>query len=157
VDDTAPWLKVGPGCTIKLRGMVPEFGMSGDLSPCVIVESSPNTALQVTAQQLAKDFAADKKAAAAKYNSKWVIVEGELTQKAPSGVDEGRFIYLTLKGDGAVSVKCYVANDNDDRKKANTALYSGQKLKVCGEARIGVSETDPEINSLGGRKVTVLP
>src|SRR4051812_5168179 len=25
LDDTAPWLKVGPGCTIKVRGMVAEL------------------------------------------------------------------------------------------------------------------------------------
>src|SRR5262249_20976725 len=116
LDDPAPWLKVGPGCTIKLRGVVPDFGLSGDLYPCVIVESSPNTCLEITAVQLAKEFAADKKAAEDKYRDRCLIVEGELTGKEPSKIDEGRFIYLNLKGDGAVGVRAYVPHNTAERK-----------------------------------------
>jgi hypothetical protein len=156
LDDPAPWLKVGPGCTIKIKGVVPDFGLSGDLYPCAIVESSPNTGLAITAGQLAKDFAADKKAAEGKYHNKWLIVEGELTGKEPSKIDEGRFVYLTLKGDGDVSVRCYVANNTDELKKANESLKVGQKVKVCGEAQIYSSEKGPQISCRGGRMVTVV-
>jgi tRNA_anti-like len=156
LNDRAPWLKVGPDCTIKVRGQTPDFGLSGDLYPCVIVESSPNTSLDVTAAQLAKAFAKEKEDAVKKYHEKWLIVEGELIGKEPSKIDEGRFIYLILKGDGDVNVRCYVANNNDDLKKANDNLKVGQKMKVCGEARIDAQEKGPEI-SCKGRKVTLIP
>src|SRR5262249_6520764 len=87
LDDPAPWLKVGPGCTIKIKGVVPDGGLSGELYPCVIVESSPNTCLPITAAQLAKEFAADRKAAVDRYRDKCLIVEGELTGKEPSKID----------------------------------------------------------------------
>jgi hypothetical protein len=154
LDDPAPWLKVGPGCTIKIKGTVPDFGV-GDLYPCVIVESSPNTCLEITAAQLAKDFAADKKAAEDKYRDKCLIVAGELTGKEPSKIDEGRFVYLSLKGDGAVVVKAYVSNDTEELKKANDNLKVGQKLKVCGEAEPDPDGKGVQIRS-GGRKVTLI-
>jgi hypothetical protein len=157
LDDTAPWLKVGPGCTIKIRGTVPDFGLSGDLYPCVIVESSPTTCLEITAARLAKEFAADKKAALDKYEKKWLIVEGELTGKEPSKIDEGRFIYLTLKGDGAVNVRCYIANNSDYQRKANEDLEVGQKMKVCGELGTDAKGTGPQISLPGSRKVTLIP
>jgi hypothetical protein len=155
LDDPAPWLKVGPGCTIKIKGVVPEFGLDGDLYPCVIVESSPNTCQEITATQLAKEFAADKKAAEEKYRDKCLIVEGELTGKEPSKIDEGRFIYLTLKVDGAVGVKGYVANNSEELRKANDGLKAGQKLKVCGKAGLDLAGKNVEISSPGDRMVTL--
>jgi hypothetical protein len=156
LDDPAPWLKVGPGCTIKIKGAVPDFGLSGDLYPCVIVESSPNTCMEITAAQLAKEFAADKKAAEDKYRDKCLIVAAELTGKEPSKIDEGRFVFLNLKGDGAVGVKAYVANNSEELKKANDNLKVGQKLKVCGEAELDQDGKGVQINSRGGRKVTLI-
>src|SRR4051794_16467528 len=155
LDDPAPWLKVGPGCTIKIKGVVPEFGSAGSLYPCIVVESSPNTCQEITAVQLAKEFAADKKAAEDKYRDKWLIVVGELTGKEPSKIDEGRFIYLILKGDGGVGVKAYVPHNTDERKKANDDLKSGQKIKVCGEARLDLNGKDLQISSPGARQVTL--
>jgi hypothetical protein len=152
LDEVAPWLRVGPGCTIRIKGFVPEgYNSDGDLYPCVIVESSPNTYLSITALELTKSYAADKQAAEKKYDDKWLIVEGELFSKEPSKADEGRFIYLTLKGDQGVNVKCYVENQSEEQKKANDALKQGQKLKVCGEAHI--NEKEVKISS-SGRMVT---
>jgi hypothetical protein len=156
LDDTSPWLKVGPGCKIKIKGQVPEFGLAGDLYPCVIVESDPNPILLVAASQLAKDFAADKKQAASKYHEKWLIVDGEFVSKEPSAADEGRFIYVTLKGDGGVNVRCYLSNMSEEQKKRNDGLKPGQKLKICGEGHIDESSKQPELSKGGGCMVTVV-
>ena len=155
VDDLTPWLKVGPGCTIKLKG-VAEVGLICELHNCVIVESSPNTCMEITAVKLANVFATDKKAAVDKYHEKWLIVEGELASKEPSKADEGRFMILTLKGDRAVSVSCGVANHCNDQQRANDDLKVGQKVKVCGVADIDVNEKGPVISSRGGRMVTLV-
>jgi hypothetical protein len=155
LDDPAPWLKVGPGCKVKIKGIVPEFGSGGGLESCVIVESSPNTCQEITAVQLAKEFAADKKAAEDKYRDKCLIVEGELTGKEPSEIDKGRFVYLMMKGDGGIGVKGYVGNDTEERKKANDDLKAGQKIKICGEARLDLKGKDLQISAPGGRRVTL--
>jgi hypothetical protein len=156
LDDLAPWLRVAPGCTVKLKGVQSDLGLDGELYPCIIVESSPNTSLETTATQLAKEFASNKEAAKKKYHKKRLIVEGEFVGKEPSKADKGQFVYLTLKGDGAVNVRCYVANNSEQRQKANDDLKVGQKVKVCGEAEIDVNEKGPAISSPGRRMVTLV-
>jgi hypothetical protein len=155
LDDPAPWLKVGPGCTVKIKGVAGGIGL-GDLISCVIVESSPNSCLEISARELAKAFATDKKAAEEKYHSKWVIVQGELSSMEPSEADGGLSICLTLKGDGTAHVKCCVPNQTDEEKQANNSLKVGQKLKVCGRAEIKSDEKYPNINS-SSRMVTLVP
>jgi hypothetical protein len=156
LDDLAPWLTVAPGCTIMLKGIASDIYSDGQLYPCVIIQSSPNTCLEITASQLAKEFTKDKDAAVKKFHDKRLIVEGELASKEPSKLDKGQFIYLTLKGDGAVSVRCYVANNTSDRQQANDSLKVGQKLKVCGEADIDVNAKVATISSPGARMVTLV-
>jgi hypothetical protein len=156
LDDRAPWLRVGPECTIKIRGIVvSKGGIDGDIHDCVIVESSPNTCIEITAADLAKDFANDIQAANRKYKNKLVIVRGELVSKAPSEADKGRFVYLTLKGNDTYNVKCYLANGNDELRKANDGLKIGTKLKVCGEAYFGDIQKAPVVYSRSGRMLTL--
>jgi hypothetical protein len=142
--DKEPWLMVGPGCKVKMKGKAAESGLSGDLYPCVIAESTPNTTQTITAQQLTKEFTADKKATKEKYDGKLLIVEGELVNK---GKSEFCALLVELKGEGNTKVLCCCGAMSEDQRKRNDALKIGQKIKVCGQASIFATDNDVGLNS----------
>jgi hypothetical protein len=99
--DKKPWTKVSPGSKVKVRGKLWDR-FSGVLNPCEIVEAGPDPAVKISAEELAKQFAADRKAARKKYDDKWAHVKGEVTEK----LVEKFQVWLTLKGSEGISVKC---------------------------------------------------
>src|SRR5262245_34163805 len=66
-----------PGQKVKLKGKVDRANAGFiELVPCALVAIGPDPAIPVTADQLTEAYAADTKAADAKYKGKWVFVEG---------------------------------------------------------------------------------
>jgi hypothetical protein len=130
--DLRPWLKVAPGSKIKVRGKIPDISLVGDLGSVVIVEAGPSPATSVTAAQVARDFLADRKAAVAKYNQKWVHLEGEITQAKADRV--------TLRGEQDVTVVCLfnIGGEYDGIK----ALKQGTRAKLFGQ--LGLADREGE-------------
>src|SRR5262249_45189718 len=59
--EAEPWKKVHPGQQVKLKGRWPPFSEFGlNLLDCVFTELGPSTAVSVTAEQLAQEYAADQ-------------------------------------------------------------------------------------------------
>jgi hypothetical protein len=139
--DKTPWRKVAPGSKVKIKGKVEEEvggGRLGSLFPAEIVEAGPNPAPILAAPELAKEYAADRKAVREKYDAKWVYVEGEVTEK--KSPQEGGAVRLTLKGDKGISIDCgFPAESN---KKALEAVKVGSSVKVLGQLSVFADEQD---------------
>jgi hypothetical protein len=125
--DKKPWLKVSPGSTVKLRGKVPDFGLPRDLVGAEIVETGPNPAVVISAPQLAKEYAANGKAATEKFDDKWAHVDGEVLEKAMS---KDCAVLLKLKGEDDVIVSCCFGERN---KRPLEQVKVGTKVKVFGQ------------------------
>lgn len=136
--DKAPWLKVGPGCTVKVRGTPPQFGLAGDLFECTIVESSPQTALPVTAAELAQAFADDAKAAKEKYADKPLLITGEVASTEPE--PDTSYLRLYLRAPGDLKVRANMDGSSDFHKKRNAGVQPGQRVQVLGNARLDDKE-----------------
>jgi hypothetical protein len=138
--DRQPWLKVSPGSKVRLRGRVPDFGLPGDLVSAEIVEAGPNPAVYTSALLLAKEYAADGKAATAKYDDAWANLNGEVIGKAaaPDGT-----VVVTLKGDGDVTVACCFGQRHP---KALEAVKVGTQVKVYGQLSLW-KDKEVQVNS----------
>jgi hypothetical protein len=121
--DKKPWTKVSPGSKVKVRGKLWDR-FSGVLNPCQIVEAGPNPAVTVSAQDLAKQFAADRTAARKKYHDKWAYVSGEVAEKSDAEVT------LKLKGEGGISVLCSFP---PPYKKSLEPVKVGSKVDLFGQ------------------------
>jgi hypothetical protein len=141
--DKKPWKKVSPGSKVKMRGKSSDR-FSGDLSPCEIVEAGPNPALTVSAQELTKQFAADRKEARKKYHENWAYVQGEVTEKV------SKKIALTLKGAADVSVVCYFPQPY---KEQLDPIQSGSMVDLFGQLSVFDGPQDREV-VLNGCTVT---
>jgi hypothetical protein len=137
--DKKPWRKVSPGSKIKVRGKSSDR-FSGDLSPCAIVEAGPNPALTISAQELAKDFAADRKEARKKYHEKWAHVRGEVAEKLSEK------IALKLKGAGDIWVICYFPQPYKNQLEP---VKSGSKVDIFGELSVFDGPQDREVTLNG--------
>ncbi|HKB38765.1 MAG TPA: hypothetical protein VKD72_20145 [Gemmataceae bacterium] len=119
-----------PGQKVKLKGKVDRANAGFiELVPCAIVAIGPDPAIPVTADQLTEAYAADTKAADAKYKGKWVFVEGVVLELRP---DEASVI---LAGAGKKDGKSLrvSASYPDNRKKDFAALKKGDQAKIKGE------------------------
>jgi tRNA_anti-like len=97
--------------------------------PCAIVSIGPDPAIPVTADQLTEAYAADTKAADAKYKGKWVFVEGVVLELRP---DEASVILAGAGKKDGNSLRVS-ASYPDNRKKDFAALKKGDKAKIKGE------------------------
>src|SRR6516164_8091383 len=104
-----PWLKVAPGSTVKICGTLPERGLPGDLAAAEIVEAGPSPAVTLSADQLAKDYGADAKSAAEKFDDHWANLQGEVLDKSGSK-DCGH--QVKLKGVDEIVVSCCFSERN---------------------------------------------
>lgn len=131
-----PWAKVSPGQQIKVKGKYPEFSISPSLLHCVLTEVGNNPAPALTADQLAKEFTADKEATKKKYDDQWLIIEGEMID---TGTSKSGTLMLRMKGTDKMAVECFFPPDfKDDVAK----LKAGQKVKVIGKGSIFTQADD---------------
>jgi hypothetical protein len=138
--DKKPWIKVSPGSKVKVRGKVPEFGLPADLFSVEIVEAGPNPGVVISAAQLAKEYAADRKAATEKYNDKWAYLDGEVAEKTSS---EFCKVLLKLKGEGGITVNCCCGGGSN--QKPYEAIKAGSKVKMFGRLSMFDKPTDKEV------------
>lgn len=135
--DKKPWLKVSPGSKVKVRGKLWERG-TGVLNPCEIVEAGPNPAVTISAPELARQFAADRKEARKKYHDQWAYVKGEVAKK-----DAEKFqVQLTLKGAGDITVRCIFG---DAYKKGTEGVKVGSRVDIFGKLSVFDGPQDREV------------
>jgi hypothetical protein len=133
--DKKPWLKVSPGSKVTVKGRSSDR-IGGDLYPCEIVEAGKDPAVVITAQELAKQFAADRKEARKKYDDKWAHVKGEVAEKIDAKVA------LKLKGQGDISVLCYFPQPY---KKSLEAVKTGSQVDLFGQLSVFDGPQDKEV------------
>ncbi len=109
------------------RRIVCELGVPLSNVEAEIVETGPDPAVVISAQQLANEYAADGKSATAKLDDKWAHVEGEVVEKTTSN---DCAVLLRLKGENDVAVSCCFGDRN---KRPVEALKVGTKVKVFGQ------------------------
>jgi hypothetical protein len=139
--DKKPWKKVSPGSKVKVRGKSSEV-ISGDLNPCEIVEAGPNPGVIITAQELARQFAADRKGAGQKYDEKWAYVKGEVAEKTSS---QGCAVLLKLKGEKDVIVTCCFG---EAYKRGLESVKVGSQVDVYGRLQISPAAQEKVVSLL---------
>ncbi|MBM3983876.1 MAG: hypothetical protein FJ304_27130 [Planctomycetes bacterium] len=124
------WEKVSEGADVTIRGRVPEFQiLTGELYPIHIV-SVKNLAPTMTTAELLADYAKDKEKFKAKWDDKWVYLEGEFVR---AGKSKNDYEEIVLKGAGKQDIHCTIPAD---AKKQAAKLKPGQKVKVLGQMSI---------------------
>jgi hypothetical protein len=136
--DDEPWSRVLPGQTIKVKGKGTEFAIAPSLIDCVFVETGPYQPTVLTAEQLAKEFAADPEAVNKKYENKYLILTGEIVSREYNSVGASSVV---LKTAGKLKVGCSFTAFEKDLTKP---LKVGQKIKVIG--RYAHSYSKDEVN-----------
>jgi hypothetical protein len=136
-EDKEPWAKATPGQKIKLRGTWEGFSSQPVLDPADIVELGDNPAVVVSAGQLAKEFAADRKTAESKYDKKYLLVDGEIADVQTRGDGQAT---IRLQGDGQTAVVCYFTSLE---KNQTDGLKKGMKLKLS--AQVDSAKKDNEV------------
>ncbi|MBP3958692.1 hypothetical protein J8F10_25890 [Gemmata sp. G18] len=119
-----PWKKVFPGQTVRLRARINE------LVHWEIIDVKGAMPDKFTAEQLAREVAADKKGMESKYKDKYIIVSG-IIEKAE--VSEYGHAYVTLKSpSGGGVVKCFFSGSLGSEKARNKSFQPGMKLVAVG-------------------------
>src|SRR5262249_8818295 len=126
--DPEPWAKLSPGQKVKLRRTC-RFTPYQALFESVIVEAGPNPAVVITAERLAEEYAADRKATVDRYLKKYFILSGEVEKKEEH---KSKFIAVYLKGKNGIRVECGFPGDSIYCPMAES-IKIGQKVRVFGE------------------------
>jgi Leucine-rich repeat (LRR) protein len=134
--DAQPWAKVVPGQKIKLKGKWPQDPFGPSLHHCVFVDTGKSPAIILTAQELAKEYAADKDATGKKYADKYLIVTGEVVDKEFNSVGAAS---VTLKVEGKVKVKCSFTAFEKGMVKP---IKIGQQLKAVGQYTLNFGDEE---------------
>ena len=124
--DKQPWARLSPGSGVKVRGIVPQYEDVAKLDPCIILETSANPAISISAAQLSKEFDEEPAATAKKYKDKHLIVDGEVMDKKQDAIG-GYIVYLKGDEDSVVIAKLPQAMHN-----LGEPLKAGDKIKVTG-------------------------
>jgi hypothetical protein len=143
--DTDVWKKIGPGGKITVKGRPSDYSRMDD---CEVINYSGEKYKEVTAEQLAKDFASNRQQAARKYNKKGLVVTGKVAiaksmNSQTSGPDNGKMVLagsytssVILTGSGKFNVAVHGMSDTDNRVEG---VNAGDDYTVLGE---GVVEFD---------------
>ena len=124
--DPKPWTLVNRGQKVKIRAVCNQMEISSAiLYNGVFVDLKPNPVPSVSAEQLAKEFSADKKAALAKYKNKYLVTSGEVVEQEKENVG------VYLKGHGKLRIKG--VNFDILQESAAKALKRGRKATFLGE------------------------
>lgn len=125
--DKQPWARFSPGQKVKITGAY-NAGVAGpELKNCDVVALEPNPAVTLTAEALAKSFAANMASANKKFQNKTVIVTGTIT--ATQFLAGSGFTDITLRGSGKTAVICRLHNSLQDLGKS---LKAGQMITLSG-------------------------
>lgn len=132
-----PWRAVLPGQTARVRGRCPDrVSVEAMLFDAVVLEVRGDPPPTVTADQLAKEFAADPDAAEKKWDKKYLILTGRVKQVIPPKDLNGRF--LLLESDPATP-RVQPDFGTDDRAKR---VRPGQQVRVLAQSLGVAAEKD---------------
>lgn len=126
INDHYPWERVSPGSKVKVRGVVPLYLEFPTLDPTIILETGPNPAIVISAEQLTKELEDNAKETHQRYMGKFLIVDGEIVQKK---INELGLTSVYLKGAEDIPVACRFPHV---MRSAAEPLKPGQKIKVIG-------------------------
>jgi hypothetical protein len=121
--DRYPWKTAAPGQTVTVKGKGHDFFPGAILLDCEIVEVKGDKPPALTADELAKEYAADPKAAAKKYEEKWIALSGEVEK-----VNANDTVDLKTQAKGP-RVR---ANFGAAEAKQLKGVKPGQKIQVLG-------------------------
>lgn len=128
--------KVVKGQEVTVRGRYPDLQFGTQVMDCEVVKTGPSPALTYTAEDMAKEWAKDKEAAAKKWKDKTVIVSGEVADTKANDVGA---INVYLKAADGKRVDCgFTAFDKDLAGK----IKKGDRVKVVGEYLDSESKDD---------------
>ena len=134
--DESPWNKVIPGQKVKIKGKFPEMAFSAALVACVVTEVEKSPVITLTADQLAKEYKADRPAAEKKYQDKYLILTGELADRQ---FNSAGAVSIQLKTEGPVKVTCSFTAFDKSRVKQ---LKIGQKVTLVGQYTLNFDEAE---------------
>jgi hypothetical protein len=141
-----------PDQKVKIRGkFYSAFEYGQRLVDCELVEVGPDPAIKVTAAQLSKDFAADRKAAATKYKDKQVLLEGVVAQ--PVGPKAKYYVVLENSGEKGAPAVHVEFGFTQTAEKLFSQLKKGQKVTVRGRCE-GDNRAGDEVKV---RSTTIVP
>jgi hypothetical protein len=120
-----------PGQKIKVKAQCTGGGYgSVSLDQGQLVEAGKDPALEVSAAQVGGEFAADRKAAEAKYCGRWLLVEGTVLQANTKDKPA-----ITLEGGGKPAGTVHVvATFTGDRDGDPGKVKKGDKVRLKGKA-----------------------
>jgi hypothetical protein len=143
--------KLVPGQNVKIKGtFVAVFPYGPRIGDCELIETGPDTAIRITAEQLTKEYATNDKAADAKYKGKQLVVEGVVAVQ-PAQENTNTVLLEGFNPDAEKPKR--VAVFSVRLEKEFRALKKGQKVKVRGE---GHGTTGPGVD-LWAESVELLP
>ncbi len=123
-----------PGQKIKVRARCTAGAYSSvSLADGELLEAGPDPAVRLPAAQLAREVAADGKAAAARYNDRWLLVEGTVWQTSTKDRPA-----ITLEGADEKAAKPFrvTALFKGDRETEPAKVKKGDKVKLKGRAAL---------------------
>lgn len=123
--EVEPWRKAFPGQRVKVKGRCNSPGTRPELVDCVFTEFGENTAVPMTAEELAEEWFADKKRTEQKYKNKFLLLTGTVQEKQRA--NEYLHRQLTLRGNGKTPVRCAV---QFAVPKQLEAIQAGQQIDI---------------------------
>lgn len=121
------------GQKVKIKGEVDggTASRSIDLTKAELLEIGPDPSIVISAEQLAKEYKADSKAARAKYHEKWLLLNGTVVEW-----QKGKFVddFVFLEGfdeNAAKPFRVEVGIRGND-KPFFEKLTKGEKVKIKG-------------------------
>ncbi len=122
------WARISKGQQVNVKGLVRDPQGSPMLINCGIASAGPATGVTTTAEDLAKEFAADGEQAAAKYKGKSLVLTGEVVSVTAWGTSRG----VKLKGTADRPVEC-VFHSNESSQERDKRFAPGAKIKLYAE------------------------
>jgi hypothetical protein len=122
-----PWGTFARGQTVKVTGKYPELTVVPELEDCAVEAVTENNIRSVTAEELAKECAADPTAAKKKMEGQTLKVSGTVAARELN--TKTGFTDVTLKGSGKTQVVCQLIPAEKD---AGAALEVGREATIAG-------------------------
>jgi hypothetical protein len=133
-DEPRPGARAMPGQTVVLRGKctLQSLGVSAWKVIKVTGDPPPTT----TVEQLLKDLAADKAATNAKYDVKWMVLTGQITDvKTETALITDKVVICLSPPGTKPEIRCLFNTTHKEEKTRNSTLQTGKKVKVVGRYR----------------------
>lgn len=142
-----PWARVAPGQTFKVKGKYGKMnyevvGLAGEnqahLLDCVFLDLGPNPTIAISAEELSKEYGANKDKAQDKYRKKFLIVDGEIA----SIKTKDYYSDVLLKGHANGQVNCTIEHHLKGNHKQDMVnrLKVGERVRIFGEFHGGPEE-----------------